>query len=174
MRSLSQKLSKQGAIIFKLNRIWQNGHLLHGDRIASTNWLNLKAYNNDYTSAGLSGWHRCFLLQANFGVIRIRYLIPGRFPISLPLHLNGFSVGFRPTMGWLVDSRELYMRTQTGHGRTNVPDRWKECTRVLQVISGYDRRGRIEPKYSEGRVTDKLYSKFLKKDGWCGSRLGVL
>jgi Asp-tRNA(Asn)/Glu-tRNA(Gln) amidotransferase A subunit family amidase len=79
-------------------------------------------------------------------------------------------VGIRSTMG--LTSRDgiipLYLRNDIGGPMARTVE---DAVRVLEVVAGYDAADPIT-KMSEGKVPGS-YTKFLKRDGLRGTRLGV-
>jgi Asp-tRNA(Asn)/Glu-tRNA(Gln) amidotransferase A subunit family amidase len=123
-------------------------------------------YDLNRVPAGSSGGTAA-AIAANFGIIGLGTDTGNsiRGPSS-----HTCLVGIRPTIG--LTSRDgiipLYLRNDMGGPMARTVE---DAARVLDIISGFDNSDPIT-KHSIGKIPES-YTKFLKKDGLAGSRIGV-
>lgn len=160
------KLVKAGAIIIaKSNMAEWAFSAKHTE--SSTNGTTRNPYNLDFVPSGSSGGTAASI-AANFGTIGLGTDTGNS--IRGPSSHNAL-VGFRTTIGLI--SREgiipLILRNDVvGPMCRTVED----ATKVMEAIVGYDGNDPVT-KYSDGKISNN-YTKFLKKNGLKGARIGVL
>lgn len=160
-----RRIREAGAIVLAKSNMaeWAFSPMLTESSIAG---VTRNPYDLDRVPAGSSGGTAA-AVAASFGAVGLGTDTGNS--IRGPSSHNAL-VGIRSTMG--LTSRDgiipLYLRNDIGGPMARTVE---DAVRVLEVIAGYDPADPIT-KMSEGKKP-KNYTRFLKKNGLKGARLGV-
>jgi len=160
-----RRVREAGAIVLAKSNMaeWAFSPYLTESSIAG---ITRNPYDLDRVPAGSSGGTAA-AVAASFGAVGLGTDTGNS--IRGPSSHNAL-VGIRSTMG--LTSRDgiipLYLRNDIGGPMARTVE---DAVRVLEVVAGYDPADPIT-KMSEGKVPGS-YTKFLKRDGLKGTRLGV-
>ncbi|WP_375444865.1 amidase [uncultured Fibrella sp.] len=161
-----QKLREAGAIVLAKSNMAEWAFTpMHSQSSMAGETLN--PYNLAYVPAGSSGGTAA-AVAANLGTVGLGSDTGNS--IRGPASHNAL-VGFRTSLG-LVSRYgiiPLYSRNDVGGPMCRTIE---DAVRLLDVTAGYDPNDPIT-KHSQGNVPE-TYSRFLKKDGLKGARIGVM
>ncbi|MBK7552105.1 MAG: amidase [Syntrophaceae bacterium] len=163
--TITKQLKDAGAII--LAKVNLHEFAVWGESVSSILGQTLNPYDLTRTPGGSSGGTGA-ALAANFGILGIGTDTVNS--IRSPSSANSI-VGIRPTIGMVSRYGVIpYSFTQDAAGpmARTVTD----ATKMLNVLTGFD-PGDLATAWSVGYI-QKDYTKYLKKDGLKGKRIGVL
>lgn len=160
-----KKLKEAGAII--LAKVNLHEFAVWGETVSSILGQTLNPYDLTRTPGGSSGGTGA-AVAANFGIIGI-----GTDTInSVRSPASACSlVGLRPTVG-LVSRHGIVPYSLTQDTAGPIMRTVEDAAKVMDVIAGYDRKDPATA-WSVGKKPES-YTKFLKKDGLKGKRIGIL
>jgi len=163
--TITRQLRDAGAVI--IAKVNLHEFAVWGESVSSILGQTLNPYDLTRTPGGSSGGTGAGL-AANFALLGIGTDTVNS--IRSPASANSI-VGIRPTLG-LVSRYGIipYSFTQdtTGPMARTVTD----ATKLLNVLTGFD-PGDVATAWSVGNL-QKDYTKYLKKDGLTGKRIGIL
>ncbi|MCF6465445.1 amidase [Clostridium sp. Cult2] len=162
---ITEKLKKAGAII--LAKVNLHEFAVWGETISSVLGQTLNPYDLTRTPGGSSGGTSAGI-AADFGIIGL-----GTDTInSIRSPASACSlVGLRPTVG-LISRAGIVPYSLTQDTAGPIMRTVEDTAKVLDIIAGYDP---IDPAtaWSIGHIP-KSYTKYLRKDGLQGKRIGIL
>ena len=162
---IARKLRKAGAILLAKANLHE--FAVWGESVSSILGQTLNPYDLTRTPGGSSGGTGA-ALAANFGILGIGTDTVNS--IRSPASANSIA-GIRPTIG-LVSRGGIIPYSLTQDAAGPMARTVTDAAKMLNVLAGYD-PGDLATAWSIGYV-QKDYTKFLKKDGLQGKRIGVL
>lgn len=161
------RLRAAGAIILgKLNQSdWygvanQGASTLKGQVLSPYNPKKLTGYSSSGTGAAMAAW---------FGTVGLGSDTGGS--ITIPSS-NSNLVGFATSHGLVSRTGMMWSSPRQENGGPMCRHVY-DCAAVLDVIAGYDAAD-LATESAVGRMPDRTYVSYVKKDGLVGARVGVL
>ena len=161
------RLRAAGAIVLaKLNQSdWygvanQGASTLKGQVLSPYNAKKVTGYSSSGTGASMAAW---------FGTIGLGSDTGGS--ITIP-SANSNLVGFATTHGLVSRTGMMWSSPRQENGGPMGRSVY-DCAAVLDVIAGYDAAD-LATETSVGKLPDRPYTSFVKKDGLVGARVGIL